>query len=241
MSKLYLYAIIDQSDAPLPVHGPGVQGGGLYKLNCGRVAAVVSNVRGEVEVSEAALWQHETIVERLMASHAVLPVRFKTVIPDADMLLNLLRNNQCRFASDLERVKGKVELAVRVLWHGDTAQGEADRDDPPGYPYAGGQTGVGWAYMMTCLQKEQHQRDARQKANELARNIHSALVPLAAQSNLTTLNTQTQLMAAAYLVKSDQVGPFADQVAVLGATHPELQFTCTGPWPAYSFVQAWVV
>src|SRR5262249_35742276 len=38
-----------------------------------------------------SVWLHERVLDALMRRHAVLPLRFATIVPDVDMLRNRLR------------------------------------------------------------------------------------------------------------------------------------------------------
>jgi hypothetical protein len=49
--------------------------------------------------------------------------------------------------------------------------------------------------------------------------------------------SQGEVVCASYLVPSDGVERFAEQVRVVADRHPELWLSCTGPWPPYSFVE----
>ncbi|MEA2125464.1 MAG: Gas vesicle synthesis protein GvpL/GvpF, partial [Solirubrobacteraceae bacterium] len=60
--------------------------------------------------------------------------------------------------------------------------------------------------------------------------------PLAELARASCTRSEPGLLAAAYLVPAADVRPFTDRVATIRDAHPELDFSCTGPWPPYSFV-----
>src|SRR5712692_1193299 len=63
------------------------------------------------------LLEHHAIVSRLSAEHAgVLPARFPTWLADTEALRGELERRQADFAAALERVRGRVEIAMTVLW-----------------------------------------------------------------------------------------------------------------------------
>jgi hypothetical protein len=184
-----------------------------------------------VPATEDNLWRHEAIVEALMAARAVLPVRFGTVLADEATVQATLAAHYGDFVASLDRVRGRVELSLRVLW-----------DDAPPSPQpspaggGGSGRGRGRAYLMARLEEE-HQRQAwRQRAEALAAELHTLLDRLAVESTRQVLVTSRLLLTAAYLVERDQVAAFRREVEVLNAAHPELRLLCTGPWPAYNFV-----
>ncbi len=60
------------------------------------------------------MWLHEQVLEALMRRHAVLPLRFGTLVPDAEMLRNRIAAMLPALGDDLRRLRGTVEFALRV-------------------------------------------------------------------------------------------------------------------------------
>ena len=234
---LYLYAITEGPQAGWP-ELRGLQEAPVAPLPWRELAAVVSPVASEmVPPTEANLWRHERVVESVMAYRAVLPVRFGTVVEDEPALRSLLQGQYDRFTVDLDRVRGRVELGVRVL----TAAGAEpppDRGCSPtsAGPAASADYGSGRAYLWARLEEERRVRAARAQAESLVAGVHGALAPLAAHSTHRVLATPRLLLTAAYLLEREQVPAFRQQVEALSQAHPQLHFLCTGPWPPYSFV-----
>lgn len=240
MTSLYLYAIVDHPEGLLPAE-PGLGDSPLTYVVYEGIGAVVSPVKTKVTATEARLWRHEAVVENLIARHAVLPVRFNTVLDDRETLHNILHKHYTRFLADLQQVRGRVELSLRVLWEDNDSLPEDNdltADGPTEVPRADGR---GRAYMMTRLNRERRGLTSRQRANHLAEGIHTVLKPLAAQSELKVVSTPYQLLTASYLVEQDRVTDFRQAVEILTASYPGLHFLCTGPWPAYSFVETRIV
>src|SRR5262249_22251930 len=65
-------------------------------------------------VKHRSVWLHERVLDALMRRHAVLPLRFATIVPDVDMLRNRLRHMYHELAGDLQRLRRKVEVALRI-------------------------------------------------------------------------------------------------------------------------------
>ncbi len=228
---IYLYAITDRPELPVPAE-PGPEGTSVFTLTYRNIAAVVSPLTtAEILPTEDNLWQHEAVVEALMADRAVLPVRFGTLLADEGAVQAVLATHYADFVTNLERVRGRVELSLRVLWEEDT---------PPPQPSpvrgGGGKRGNGRAYLMARLGEERQRRARRQRAEALVEEIHTPLARLAAESTRQVLVTPRQLLTAAYLLERDQTTAFQREVEALSADYPALRFLCTGPWPAYNFV-----
>ncbi len=112
----YLYAIAALGkDRTFDV--AGIDGGTVYSVRNGRVAAVVSDcARQKLRPERAHLAAHKEVLKRLMLENTVLPMAFGTIANDVKAVRQLLSLNQEVFLEQLERVAGKVEMGLRVKW-----------------------------------------------------------------------------------------------------------------------------
>jgi hypothetical protein len=198
----------------------------------------VGTARGAngLQATQANLWKHEAVVEALLADRAVLPVRFGTLLADEAAALSSLAQHYAGFVANLGRVRGRVELSVRVLWDDvEGGAGSADRRNHMAYAGAGMQ---GRSYLLARLEEERQTRVWRQRGQVLAAELHTSLAPLAAESTYQVLITPRMLLVAAYLVERECMSAFQRTLKALKSTHPTLDLLCTGPWPPYSFVTA---
>jgi len=110
----YLYAITDAVE--LPAYGNiGINGAAVYLVSQGSVAAVVSDITEKrIRPERKNLAAHNIVVKRLMDETTVLPVAFGTIADSTKALLNILKENRRTFAEQLDRVRGKVEMGLRV-------------------------------------------------------------------------------------------------------------------------------
>ena len=252
-AALYLYAITDRTASPLP-DLPGLEEAPLYQLIGQDLVGVVSTVTTtQVQAAETNLWQHEMIVEALMADRAVLPVRFGTVFANEAAVQAELLAHQADLLASLNRVRGRVELGLRILINPTKERGSSD--DEPTSPVAplpelatndqpdnaalaqSAPVSRGRAYLMTRLAEEQRARAERQQAEAQVAEIHGPLAQLAVDSVQQVLVTPRLLLTAAYLVERDRVEDFRQAVAALSDAHPALSLLCTGPWPPYNFIK----
>ena len=228
MAALYLYAITDRPDQP-PGGGPGLGGEALQSVVCRDIAAIVSPLGvGEVEPTAANVWRHERVIEALMAERAALPARFGVALKSAQVMQERLAERYDAFAANLERVRGRVELGLRVLWRAAEPAPRATRERASG----------GYSYLMARLDEERHAETERRAAEAQVAELVHDLAPLAVDRVEAVLVTPRLLLNAAYLVDRRQVPAFEQAVRQQQAGHPELRFLCTGPWPAYHFVTA---
>jgi hypothetical protein len=209
---IYAYAITEPSGARWDASG--LEEARLRTIQAGGVQATYSE-HAELDLTPTPelLWTHDAVVAELMRRGPVLPLRFGTGMPDVAALRGVLRRSGADFLSQLERVRGRVELAVRLglpVGHGDRRASD------------------GSSYMRSKL--------AALRAGEEA--AERVLVPLAGLASATALSRPgpDPVVKASYLVATSEVERFATAVQRLQERNPELSLSCTGPWAPYSFV-----
>ena len=121
-------------------------------------------------------------------------------------------------AAALERVRGAVELSVRVV-----AAGGAPAPSPP----LPAETTSGAEYLRL-------RAEAEASRDEAARALNDPLAALARES-AQAQPRPPELFRAAYLVERGAVDSFVAEVGRLQAGSPGLAILCTGPWPPYTF------
>jgi hypothetical protein len=210
---LYLYAFAQRPAAVPDV--PGIGGSRLAVEEIGDVDAVVSDVPGDsVAASEEAILEHARVVEAVFEqSEAVLPARFGRAYADVGSLRQAAIEHEAELRAALERVRGSVELGIRVL--APTAENR-----PPATS--------GRDYLTARL-------DERRRIERLADELNAPLAEVARSATRSVGATERLLLSAAFLVPRGDVDRFRSVVERLQREHPELTVVCTGPWPAYSF------
>jgi hypothetical protein len=205
---LYLFALVPEPGALPAAEEP------LSLEGVAGIGAVVGRVDGRAEPSEEAILRHARVVECVAAvNDAVLPVRFGRAFVDRPALRQAIRDRADELGAALERVRGCVELGLRV------ADETADEPMP---------TLSGTEFMARRLRRVQ-------AAERLAGELHAPLAELSRASVHRVLSTPRLLLSAAYLVPREGVDAFREAVERLAAAHAALDLVCTGPWPPYSF------
>ena len=100
-----LYAIAEQPAPAVPSPLRAVPAGSLIAV-CGPA---------DDEVTPDALWQREMVLEGLMVDRNLLPVRYGTRVEDEEAAARAVQERREHLAAALERVRGAVELSVRVV------------------------------------------------------------------------------------------------------------------------------
>lgn len=208
-----VYAITEPA-AGLPT-ATGFDDAPLQMARSAHVAALYSTHPSVEHLPQPdAMLRHEQVVEAAMRLGATLPARFGTTFASDDALRAAVDRAGDRFVRQLRRVRGCVELAVRV--------GLPERPAPAPRD--------GRGYLEAKL------ADHRELEAACAETL-APLARLAAGARWDESRSEGNVVRASYLVREDLVEPFADEVRVLADCHPSLHLSCTGPWPPYSFVE----
>lgn len=214
---LYLYALSKHPAVVPPVLGLDDTPVAAERLDA--VDALIGVVERErVEPSEAAILAHARVVDAVTAANdAVLPARFGRGYSDLEALRTAIAARAAELDAALARVRGCLELGLRVMAPRDEARG---RD--------GSRSGSGSDYMRARLEE-------RRQAERVADDVHAPLAELSRAATRSVGATPELLLSAAYLVPRNAVEDFRARLAGLGDEHPDLTLACTGPWPPYSF------
>jgi hypothetical protein len=206
---IWVYAVCERPELP-PAEVAGLGGAPLAGIADGPLLAVCSRLEQAPEKPALdALRAHERVVEALMARRAVLPMRFGTQFPDARGVQSALAGRRQSLLDALDRVRGRVELAVRAMLLTSEAPAPSSGRD----------------YLQAKLSVERS-----------AAALHEPLAALAVAARRWLKPAPGELLRAAYLVEHGAVGRFRGVVERLQHEHPDVALVCTGPWPAYSFV-----
>ena len=230
---LYVYAVTDRPEAPLPSR-TGLDDGELVQIVWRDLAAVASlHGGGALAASEDALWRHEAVAESLMDDRVVLPIRFGTLLPSRQEVGDGLRRAYSRLVADIERLRGHVEIGVRLWTAGQTGEPAvaAEHDN-------GARRGTGSAYLWAKVARERTLRARREARLRMVRDYSGQNDEEARESRFDDDPDDPRGSSAAFLVPRDRVAPFRDLVNRAADAHPDVALLCTGPWPPYSFVSA---
>ncbi len=248
---LYVYGIVDSHrfDA---IPGEGHEAGDVEPVPCGAFAAAASVLSTRIiEATPQSVWRHERVLERLMQDHTVLPLRFGTICPDADALGDFLMHSADSLVDSLERVRGKVEIALRIVEDdrhvelpggcpehdrvqttnrqtAETVPDHASSDDGP--------TGRGAAYLRARLQHHHCEMARENGEKRLGQMLRQHLDTVLKDVICAAPEDASAGYRVSCLVERDRVAAFADALERFRGDHPRFDVTCTGPWPPYSFV-----
>ncbi len=227
----YVYSIMTR-DAPLLEGLKGIGGGPVEAIWCGALAAAVSAVaQPEIPPSADNVLRHEAVVEALHHGGPSVPVRFGTVLPDADAVRRSVTLRREQLMEDLARVGDKQELGVTALW--------AERDEGDAGPEGAEELqglASGTRYMLARFREHRREAELRERAAGIRRDMDRALLPHALDVRSLVLPSPGIAVRATYLIEPGRIGRFERAFEELRLGCPELRMLLTGPWPPYSFV-----
>ncbi len=112
----YLYAIVPGSDAK-SYGSLGINGGRVYTIADGDVAAVVSDVINQkIRPERRHFAAHQGVLKKLMEDTDLLPMSFGIISAGPKAVRGLLERNRDTISTELKRVSGKVEMGLKVSW-----------------------------------------------------------------------------------------------------------------------------
>jgi DnaJ-domain-containing protein 1 len=121
---IYIYGIIKTS-SPQEFGEIGIDNkaaSNVLTIGFKNIVAVVSNSPLMVYDSLAKekvvkdLVTHQFVIEKVMQSFTILPVKFGTMVETEDEVVNFLENGYDLLSNELSKIEGKIELDVVAWW-----------------------------------------------------------------------------------------------------------------------------
>lgn len=238
----YMYCIIrTPSPCQFSILGIGEQGDRVHTLHFRDLAAVVSDSPVmEYEPSRRNMMAHSLVLEEVMRNHTVLPIRFGTVAPSADVIQEkVLSRRFGELHGYLDEMEGRIELGVRTFWYEgmifkEILEEEASirrlRDSLIGLP-------LEKTYYERIHLGEMIEKVMQKKRDEDAEKVLSYLRPLASKTCTSKVSTDRMVLNAAFLVEKTCQPDFDQAVEHLDqAMGNRFIFKYVGPVPPYNFV-----
>ncbi|MEV6804910.1 GvpL/GvpF family gas vesicle protein [Streptomyces sp. NPDC051132] len=235
----YVYGITARSHPALPegTTGVGQPARTVRVLTAGDLAAVVSDAPEDLRPKRRDLLAHQNVLAEAGAGGCVLPMRFGSVAPDDDAVVQVLTERADHYAERLRELDGKVEYNVKAthvedaVLHLVMAENAQARSLAEANRRSGGGSyddKIRLGEMVAALVKAKEAEDADE--------VRGLLAPAAAAVSVGPESTGW-LLNVSYLVPRDTAGAFLDTVDEIRAGRPHLELRVHGPLPPYSFVE----
>ena len=252
---LYVYGIVENADAAIPLRAVGIDGQTVYVIPCRDLAAIVHTCpltpyRSEDEsVMQGWVLAHQKVLE-IAAERCgtVIPFGFDTIImPDAgrsvqEVLLSWIAGEYDNMQKNLSKIRGKKEYGVqvfgsvpaiinRVTGANDTIKAlqEEIKNASPGK-----------AYMVRQKIEQELKKGIESDVDAVARICHrkitAACDDIKVEKIKKTQEKDTRMLLNYSCLVSDEKYPRLGEVLESLETEDGVTVRFTGPWPAYSFV-----
>ena len=234
----YAYCIAERESFPellrhrRPMPFPGITGlfsNQTFLFPAGNFAVVVSEHSPEdqarmADEAQQAAREHARVIADCFKLSTVLPFRFATTFADDDGLRRSVRSNQRHFLANVERLRGKAEMHLKVLVD-DTCPGDTARNMT-----------VGHQYLTSLRESASRQRERQSKARALSVQMHRMFLPLAEEITCKRTDSGKMLLDIAHLIDNKTIERYQNKYS--SATHElkDCRMQLSGPWPPYHFV-----
>ncbi len=235
--RIYTYGIIDSNAS---IVGPisGLEGVGVYNLSYRDIGAVASKLINQIkEINREDVLKHEEVVERLMESFTVLPVRFSTTFNQEEEVLVMLKEYYQDFKENLERLCNKVEFGIRVIWPSETIKNriiEASKKLNADVTIADNSPGK--SFVKQKFEKYKIDKEFAEEASRCITVVDDYFNRIAGEKKLQKLASEELLLNAAYLVEKEKQNEFKQAFEQLKSAPSDLKYLFSGPWPPYNFI-----
>jgi hypothetical protein len=219
---------------PMPLAGvSGLFGNQTFLFPASDLAVIVSEHSPEDHArmtdagqpGQQSLKDHARVIAECFKHSTVLPFRFGTTFQDDDALRRSVRSNQRHFQANVERLRGKAEMHLKVLVD-DTCPGNSTRNMT-----------VGQEYLTSLRESASRQRDRQSKARALSVQMHRMFLPLAEEITCKRTDSGKMLLDIAHLIDNKTVERYQNKYSSATQELKECRMQLSGPWPPYHFVQ----
>jgi len=112
----YLYGFAE-SGFSLAAELPGLAGAPVHPIRFQDIAALVSDHPVEkLSLLRRNLEPHHRVIREITKQTTFIPATFGHISEDQEQILEVLRENHAGIRAELERLAGRVEMGVKLLW-----------------------------------------------------------------------------------------------------------------------------
>ena len=226
------FPALDRHRRPVPLEGvTGVLGNQIFLFPASDLAVVVSEhdpaESTPEKMNQQAQKDHARVISDCFKLSTVLPFRFNTVFQDDDAMRRSVRSNQRHFQANVERLRGKAEMHIKLLVD-DTCPGTM-----PGVM----RDCVGKEYLTSLRESASRQRERQSRARALSIQMHRMFLPLAEEITCKRMESGKMLLDIAHLIDNKFVELYQNKYSTATLEMKDCSMQLSGPWPPYHFVQ----
>ena len=214
---------------PIPLESvSGIQGNQIFLYPASDLAVIVSEHSPQEKLSPKAAVEHARVIAECFKASTILPFRFGTVFGDDDALRRSIRSNHRQFSANIERLRGKTEMHLKVTLE------DCGRDGR--YRPCPDKDVVGRAYLANLRESATLQRERQTKARSVSVQMHRMFTPLDEEVSCRRMDTGKMLLDIAHLIDTRSVERYQNKYSSASTMMKDCHMQLTGPWPPYHFV-----
>ena len=218
---------------PMPLSGvTGLFGNQIFLFPAADLAVVVSEHLNEDAArltgpeAQSAARDHARVISGCFDRSTVLPFRFGTTFEDDDALRRSVRSNQRHFLANVERLRGKAEMHLKVLVDDICPESRNNVQ----------QHNAGQEYLSHLRESAGRQRERQSRARALSVQMHRMFLPLAEEITCRRMDSGKMLLDIAHLVDKKTVERYQNKYSSATLQMKDCSMQLSGPWPPYHFV-----
>src|SRR5882762_11297066 len=225
ISEKQAFPELSRHRKPVPMESVmGISGNQIFLYPASDLAVIVSEHHPLENLDQKAAVEHARVIADCFKMSTVLPFRFGTVFADDEALRKSIRSNQRQFLANVERLRGKAEMHLKVLVD-DTCPGNSLRDMT-----------VGQQYLTSLRESASRQRERQSKARALSVQMHRMFLPLAEEITCKRMESGKMLLDIAHLIDNKTVERYQNKYSSATQELKDCNMQLSGPWPPYHFV-----
>jgi Gas vesicle synthesis protein GvpL/GvpF len=217
---------------PVPLESvQGVSGNQVFLYPASDLAVIVSEHNPQETLNQKSGMDHARVIADCFQHSTVLPFRFGTVFNDDDSLRRSIRSNQRQFLSNIDKLRGKTEMHLKIFVD-DCPGREPNRENDRLLS----SDCAGRGYLTNLRESAARTRERQTRARAVSFQMHRLFLPLDEEVSCRLTESGKMVLDIAHLIDRKYVERYLNKFASTSATMRQCQMQLSGPWPPYHFV-----
>ena len=219
-----------------------ITGGKLDTVTFHEISAITCEIeRVELIANQTNAIAFAGIIENLEQHFTLIPMRYGSMLESIQTIHTMLERNYSEFQQNLQKVENQSEFGLKVFCDSEILKEELkvksetnNNSNPKSDPEI--KKSIYLEYMDKKLKEHRLEEMVLSYVDKVIAEFSEKLTHLNAVTKIKKRTTTTILIDAVFLLKKDKKENLVQTVNELQSQYPELNFTLTGPWPPYNFV-----
>jgi hypothetical protein len=213
---------------PIPMESVlGIRSNQVFLYPASDFAVIVSEHNPEEQLDQRAGVDHARVIADCFHHSTILPFRFGTVFQDDEALRRSVRSNHRQFLGNIDRLRGKAEMHLKVLLDDCCKEHLAS---------SAANDSVGKGYLTGLRETATLARERQTRARAISFQMHRLFNPMDEEITCRTTENGKMLLDIAHLIDRKCIERYQNKFSTTSATMKECQMQISGPWPPYHFV-----